>query len=70
MKPLTDLEKLKEVLLNQAERGIKSGDWTELEAEQSRNGGDKLLTLEIKNLEVTFVFTLRGRLIGAYNWKQ
>ena len=44
---LTDLQKLKEVLLNQAERGIKTGDWPEAEAtirSSARRERDSLTT--------------------------
>lgn len=65
---MSDLSKLKEILDNQAERGIKSGDWPRLEYQQILLRGEEI-KLEIKNLEIVFCFSERGRLIGAYNWK-
>lgn len=65
----SDLEAMKAVLDNQAERGIKSGDWPELKYEiiPSEKGS---ISLRIESLEVGFCFTAKGRLLGAYNWKQ
>ena len=66
---MSDLSKLKEVLDNQAERGITSGDWDRLTylVEKSTDGEP---VLKLHDLAVGFVFTKAGRLIGAYNWKQ
>ena len=63
-----DLQTLKDVLDNQAERGIKSGDYDELSYETKR--ADKCTELKVSSLKVAFVFSQRGRLIGAYNWKE
>ena len=65
---MTDIEKLKEVLLNQQERGIKSRDWDECEAVIEERHGRKHLRIE--SLKVTFVFTKSGRFIGAFNWQE
>lgn len=65
---MTDLDKLKEVLDNQAERGIKSGDWDRLTYAVKRE--DSNLFLSLDGLKVVFKFTQRGRLLGAYNWKE
>jgi len=68
---MSDLSKLKEILDNQAERGIKSGDWPRLEYEQRAHddelGGTRLV---IDTLQVGFCFSKNGRLLGAYNWKE
>jgi hypothetical protein len=66
---MTDLEKLKEVFLNQQERGIKSGDWPECECEKVYPA-DGTLELKVASLKVTFVFNKNGRFAGAYNWKE
>lgn len=69
---MTDLEKLKEVFLNQSERGIKSGDWLECECQIDTSfdvPSDKIF-LKVPSLMVGFVFTKAGRFVGAYNWKE
>lgn len=65
---MTHLKMLKELLDGQAERGIKSGDWPRLEWEEERKPDHIILT--INNLEIGFAFTFKGRLLGAFNWKQ
>ena len=67
---MNDLEKLKEVFLNQSERSIQSGDYAECEAvvEPDNEGAGKIL--KVPSLEVGFVFNRNGRFVGAYNWKQ
>jgi hypothetical protein len=64
---MSDLTKLKQILANQAERGVR--DWGELShaAIQTKKGE---VTLEIKSLQVGFVFSKNGRLLGAYNWNE
>ena len=64
---MSDFTKLKEVLENQAERGIKSGNWLELTYFIER-GTD--ITLTVPLIKVDFVFTLKGRLIGMFNWQE
>ena len=76
---MSDLAKLKEMLDNQAERGIRSGDWERLdykEVKHKKKKVDELLppitdgiTLTIETVEVEFFFSRSGRLIGMYNWK-
>lgn len=67
---ISDLEKLKEVFLNQSESGIRSRGYTECEAviEPNTEGTGKVL--KVPSLEVSFVFNRNGRFIGGYNWKQ
>jgi len=68
---MSDLTKLKEILNNQAERGIKSGDWKRLDyKEDSLDLKEFDITLRIENVEIGFVFTKRGRLLGIYTWKE
>ena len=66
---MTDLEKLKEVLLNQAQRGIDSGEWPECEATAER-GENSQTILRIDALQIGFVFNRNGRFVGAFNWKE
>lgn len=63
---LTDLEKLKEVLLNQAEHGIKTNDWPEAEATITRESSD--YHLEIESAKVVFVFNRNQRFKGIFNY--
>lgn len=65
---MSDLSKLKEILKNQKEEGIKSEDWKRLDYKIEKTHED--ITLRIDSLEVGFVFSLKGRLIGAYNRKE
>jgi len=67
---MTDLEKLKEVFLNQAERGIKSGDYDETECTVEPNTEGSGQILKVPSLQVGFVFNRNGRFVGAYNWKE
>jgi len=67
---MSDLTKLKEILDNQQQKGVKSGDWKQLDYIVRKNETCKDITLTIINIQVGFVFTLRGRLIGMYNWKE
>jgi hypothetical protein len=68
MKDKTDLEKMKEILDNQAERGIKSGNWNRLEYEIENVDSD--ITLKIPNVNIGIVFSKKGRLLGIYNYQQ
>ena len=65
---LTDLQKLKEVLLNQIERGIKTGDWPEAEATITR--GDFDYHLKIESARVVFVFNRNQRFKGIFNYQE
>ncbi len=73
---MSDLSKLKEILDNQAERGIRSGNWDRLDYKEQRRTAkesgisEDSITLTIEALEVGFAFTIRGRLLGMYNWKE
>lgn len=67
---MTDLEKLKEVFLNQQERSIKSGDYAECEAVVVPNEEGSGQILKVPSLQVGFVFNRNGRFVGAYNWKE
>ncbi len=67
---MTDLEKLKEVFLNQSERGIKSGDWGECEAVVELNKEGSGHVLKVPSLKVAFVFNRNGRFVGAFNWQE
>lgn len=64
---MTDLQKLKEVLENQAERGIKNGDWNDLKFEVKQKGSQ--IELTIPSVSVGFCFTSQGRLLGIFNWQ-
>ena len=67
---MSDLTKLKEVLDNQKKRKIvKSAEWNPLDYGIVKNTEDKDITLKIYSEQIGFVFTLKGRLIGMYNWK-
>ena len=63
---MTDLDKLKSILDNQAERGIKSGDWDRLDYTVST--GDEAAVI-IDSVQVGFRFTSAGRLIGMWHWE-
>jgi len=65
---MSDLTKLKEILDHQSPKGIKSGDWKALEYLQEKDE-DNYIKLRIESLEVGFLFSPRGRLVGMYNWK-
>ena len=65
---MSDLKKMKEVFDNQAKKGIKSGDWPRLEYTEKQE--ERYINLRLGKLEVGFAFSLEGRLIGAYNWKE
>ena len=65
---MSDLTKLKEILENQAKRGIKSGDWKRLDYRSDFDTDDGW-TLRIDSLQVGFQFSKHGRLIGMWNWK-
>lgn len=68
---MSDLTKLKEVLDNQAERGIRRGDWDRCEYKVVGDNGDSgNHRLEIASLSIGFIFSPRGRFIGIYNWKE
>jgi hypothetical protein len=60
---MSDLKKMKEVFDNQ-----QKTDWPKIKYTQIKNKGDITLTLE--DDEMGFVFSLRGRFIGVYNWKE
>ncbi len=71
---MTDLEKLKEILDNQYDKTIKTGDWDkvkgnyfECNAEYSNGKNGKRLIIEA--LSIGFTFTKSGRFVGIYNWK-
>jgi hypothetical protein len=65
----TDLDKFEAVLENQRESGITSGDWPRLE--YTLDTSERyVIRVVIEALQVGFVFSRRGRFIGAYNWKQ
>lgn len=66
---MTDLEKLKEVLLNQAQRGIDSGEWPECEATTEKAENDQTI-LKIETVKIGFVFNRNGRFVGIFNWKE
>ena len=66
---MSDLTKLKEILENQAECGIKSGDWDRLNYTLS-GGTDEGAILMIEAVHIGFHFSRSGRLIGIYNWKE
>jgi hypothetical protein len=62
---MSDLEKLKEVLDNQAERGIRDGYWVALDYTEKKQDGT--VTLQLERLGVDFVFSTKGRLLGMSN---
>lgn len=68
---MTDLEKIQQVIINQQERGIASNDWERLtfSIHADDEEGDRQV-LKIPELQVGFMFTRRGRFVGAYNWKE
>ena len=68
---MTHLHMLRAILDHQSERGIKSNDWKRLDYDVSADRGDNgNITLGIPSLKVAFYFSAKGRLIGAFNWKE
>ena len=65
---MSDLTKLKEILDNQQQKGVKSGDWKQLDYKIVKDEENKEITLIIDSIDVGAVFTLRGRLIGMYRF--
>ncbi len=63
---MTDLQKLKSLLDNQQEKGIKSGKWDRVDDYYQ---GDDSRDLTINSVEISFKFTSKGRFIGICNWK-
>ena len=64
---MTHLKMLKEILDNQKERGIKTGDWKRCEYDVVES--PDCITVHISSVEVGFSFTLKGRFEGIFNWK-
>ena len=64
----TDLEKLKEILSNQAERGI-NGAYRQAD-DYEETGSALRIVVKLWRDKVTFVFTPEGRFIGMHNWKE
>ena len=65
-----DMEKLQEVLSNQAERGVVSGDYErvgDFEVIQNVTGKQEI---KLWRAQVTFEFTLEGRFLGVHNWRK
>lgn len=66
---MSDLSTLKGIIENQVEKGIRNGDWP-----RHRYSVSKIdvhhFRLKIEDLQVGFVFSRKGRFIGAYNWKE
>lgn len=62
---MSDLEKLKEILDNQAERGIRTDGLERCDYEIEELYGR--LRLAINSREIAFVFTRNGRFMGIYN---
>lgn len=62
-KNITDLTKLKEILENQAERGIESGEWDRLDSTATTDQGFNVC---IDSIRMGFRFSDRGRLIAMW----
>ena len=58
----------KEVLLNQIERGIKTGDWPEAEATITREDFD--YHLKIESARFVFLLTRNQRFKGIFNYQE
>lgn len=67
---MTDLQKFKDILLNQAERGIKSGDWSECEPVICKDSDTANTHVNIPSENVTFAFNSRGRFVGIFNYQE
>lgn len=67
---MSDLSKLKDILDNQAECGIRSGEFVELSYEEETVLHENQWWLYIPSLSAKFIFSKVGRLLGAYNWKE
>lgn len=66
---MTDKFKLFSILENQQERGIKSGDWKQLDYNELFDSTNQTYSVYIPNLQVIFEFNRSGRLVGAFNCK-
>ena len=70
---MNDLEKIKSVLANQQRKGVKSGDWRDLtnftESKEKFLEDKGHVTLHLEVVKIGLVFTLKGQLIGIYNWQ-
>ena len=64
---MTDLQKLKSILDNQQEKGIKSGDWDRVDDYYMSDNNKRL---SIESVSVIFRFTSKGRFVGICNWKE
>jgi hypothetical protein len=66
---MSDLEMFKQILENQAESGIRSGDWQRCEYEEVEL--DRAVDIKIPSLQIAFRFRItNGRFIGVVNWKE
>ena len=63
---MTDLIKLKEILDNQQERGVREGIWERTEYIEQRVG-NKDIDIIIENMKIGFTFNKKGRFKGIYN---
>lgn len=65
---MSNLSNMKNILNNQTEHGIKSGDWERLSYEVEKEKDGKII-LNIEILYIGIVFTPKGRLVGMFNYK-
>ena len=70
---MSDLEKIKSVLENQQRKGVRSGNWQDLtdfrESVDDFPEGGESITIHLDTVKVGICFTLKGKLIGIYNWQ-
>ena len=61
--------KLLEMLISQSAKAISDGDYADLRKFDVDVDEDGNVNVKIRSIQIGFVFTKSGRLIGAYNWK-
>jgi hypothetical protein len=59
---MTDLKKMKEIFDSQL-----LTDWPKINYNETKD--KERITLRVEMEQIGFVFSLRGRFIGVYNWK-
>ena len=66
---MTDTKKFIQVLKNQDQAGVKTGDWNKVKYhKQKHDDGD--ISIVIESDSVGFVFSEDGRFKYIYNWKE
>ena len=71
---MTDLKCFTKLMNGQMKKYVKTNDYSSLAFTLRRtkefSTGREQLIVDVDNIEVGFVFSGRGRLVGAFNYKQ